>query len=65
MYIEYNNIIINHCFFVFASFIRTLVKKELQEGETLRISSGSLVAFTQDVDFGTDLWICLCVHQNL
>jgi uncharacterized protein (TIGR00266 family) len=29
----------------------TLVKKELDEGETLRVSSGSLVAFTQDVEF--------------
>lgn len=28
-----------------------LVKKELEEGETLRVSSGSLVAFTQDVEF--------------
>lgn len=27
------------------------MKKELQEGETLRISSGSLVAFTQDVEY--------------
>ncbi len=30
----------------------TLVKKELKPGERLRISSGCLVAFTQDVDFG-------------
>ncbi len=29
----------------------TLVKKDLKEGETLRVSSGSLVAFTQDVEF--------------
>jgi len=29
----------------------TLVKKELDEGEALRVSSGSLVAFTQDVEF--------------
>jgi len=31
----------------------TLVKKELEEGETLRVTSGSLVAFTDTVDYGT------------
>lgn len=36
---------------VFVKAGGTLVKKELQEGETLRISSGSLVAFTQDVEY--------------
>lgn len=29
----------------------TLIKQELQPGETLRVSSGSLVAFTQEVEF--------------
>jgi len=36
---------------VFVKAGGTLVKKELQAGETLRVSSGSLVAFTQDVEF--------------
>ena len=31
----------------------TVVTKELQEGETLRITSGSLVAFTDTIDYGT------------
>lgn len=30
----------------------TLVTKELEEGETLRVASGSLVAFTATVDYG-------------
>ena len=38
----------------------TLVKKELDEGETLRVSSGSLVAFTSTVDYGTCRFSC-CV----
>jgi len=38
---------------VFVKAGGTLVKKELQPGERLRISSGSLVAFTQEVEFGT------------
>jgi uncharacterized protein (TIGR00266 family) len=33
----------------------TLVTKELEEGETLRVASGSLVAFTATVDYGA-LW---------
>jgi uncharacterized protein (TIGR00266 family) len=33
----------------------TLVTKELEEGETLRVTSGSLVAFTATVDYGA-LW---------
>ena len=36
---------------VFVKAGGTLVTKELDEGETLRVSSGCLVAFTQDVDF--------------
>ncbi len=36
---------------VFVKAGGTLVKKDLEEGETLRVSSGSLVAFTQDVQF--------------
>jgi uncharacterized protein (TIGR00266 family) len=36
---------------VFVKAGGTLVKRELEEGETLRVSSGSLVAFTQDVEF--------------
>ena len=36
---------------VFVKAGGTLVKKDLDEGETLRVSSGSLVAFTQDVEF--------------
>lgn len=31
----------------------TLVTKELEEGESLRVTSGSLVAFTSTVDYGT------------
>eukprot|EP00560_Eucampia_antarctica_P007230 CAMPEP_0197829130 /NCGR_PEP_ID=MMETSP1437-20131217/5585_1 /TAXON_ID=49252 ORGANISM="Eucampia antarctica, Strain CCMP1452" /NCGR_SAMPLE_ID=MMETSP1437 /ASSEMBLY_ACC=CAM_ASM_001096 /LENGTH=487 /DNA_ID=CAMNT_0043430633 /DNA_START=36 /DNA_END=1499 /DNA_ORIENTATION=- len=33
----------------------TLVKKELQQGERLRVSSGCLVAFTQDIDFDVQM----------
>mmetsp|Transcript_15181 Transcript_15181/g.22172 ORF Transcript_15181/g.22172 Transcript_15181/m.22172 type:complete len:484 (+) Transcript_15181:87-1538(+) len=36
---------------VFVKAGGTLIRKDLQEGETLRVSSGSLVAFTQSVDF--------------
>ena len=36
---------------VFVKAGGALVKKELEKGETLRVSSGSLVAFTQDVEF--------------
>jgi Uncharacterized conserved protein len=36
---------------VFVKAGGALVKRELEEGETLRISSGSLVGFTQDVQF--------------
>ena len=38
---------------VFVKAGGTLVRKELKESETLRISSGSLVALTKEVDFGT------------
>ena len=36
---------------VFVKAGGTLVRRDLQEGETLRVSSGSLVAMTQSVDF--------------
>jgi len=36
---------------VFVKAGGALIRKELEEGETLRASSGSLVAFTQDVQF--------------
>jgi uncharacterized protein (AIM24 family) len=36
---------------VFLKAYGTVVKRELKEGETLRVSSGSLVAMTSDVDF--------------
>ena len=38
--------------YIFIKAGGTLVKKELKPGECLRISSGCLVAFTKDVDFG-------------
>ena len=31
----------------------TLIRKDLEEGEQLRTSSGCLVAFSSDVDYGT------------
>lgn len=31
----------------------TLIRRELSEGEHLRISSGCLVAFSNGVDYGT------------
>lgn len=35
----------------------TLVKKELEEGQSLRVTSGSLVAFTDTVDYGMCRWV--------
>jgi len=37
---------------VFCKAGGTVVRKELREGETIRVSSGCLVAFTQDVEYG-------------
>jgi uncharacterized protein (AIM24 family) len=31
----------------------TLIRRDLEEGEQLRISSGCLVAFSNDVEYGT------------
>lgn len=39
----------------------TLVIKELEEGESLRVTSGSLVAFTDTVDYGACVCICVVV----
>ena len=36
---------------VFLKAYGTVVKRDLKEGETLRVSSGSLVAMTSDIDF--------------
>ena len=40
---------------VFVKAGGTLLRRDLDEGEQLRISSGCLVAFTQGVDYGTSL----------
>lgn len=40
---------------VFVKAGGTLIRRELDEGEELRISSGCLVAITQDVDYGKSL----------
>lgn len=40
---------------VFVKAGGTLIRRELDEGEALRISSGCLVAITQDIDYGKSL----------
>lgn len=37
---------------VFVKAGGTLIRRELEDGEQLRISSGCLVAFSSDVDYG-------------
>jgi uncharacterized protein (AIM24 family) len=43
----------------------TLIRRDLEEGEQLRISSGCLVAFSNGVDYGTffSLGICVIVRK--
>lgn len=40
---------------VFCKAGGALIKKELQQGETLRVSSGSLVAFTQEIQYDVQM----------
>lgn len=49
---------------VFVKAGGTLIRRELEEGEQLRISSGCLVAFSNGVDYGTfqARWSCLTLY---
>ena len=49
---------------VFVKAGGTLIRRDLDEGEKLRISSGCLVAFTQGVDYGTYHMILLQPQQH-
>lgn len=40
---------------VFCKAGGTIIKKELKSGETLRVSSGSLVAFTQEIHYDVQM----------
>lgn len=43
----------------------TLIRRELEEGEQLRISSGCLVAFSSDVEYGELCLILLCIECSV
>ena len=49
---------------VFLKAYGTVVKKELQSGERLRVSSGSLVAMTSTIDYGELYFPTLCVYEE-
>jgi hypothetical protein len=44
---------------------RTLIRRDLDEGEVLRISSGCLVAFTQSIEYGKFCFVLFCFFLYL